>query len=63
MIDRAEITAMLYQRNKLMLDYARRGKFADAMICAGTLSLHYDALAHEFQRLARENKPVTPLPE
>jgi len=53
MIDYAEITAMIPERHKLMLSYTREKKYADAMICAGTLSLHYDALAHEFQRLAK----------
>lgn len=58
MNDYSEITATLYQRHQLMLKYAREKKYFDAMMCAGTLSLHLDALAHEFQRLARVNPPV-----
>ena len=58
MIDRSEITSLLYQRNKLMLDYDHKKQFTDAMFCAATLSLHYNALSIEYQRLARENKPV-----
>ena len=54
MIDRSEITSLLYQRNKLMLDYDRKKQFSDAMMCAGTLSLHYNALSIEYQRLAAE---------
>ena len=53
MIDRAEITSMLYERNKLMLDYDRKQKFADACMCAASLSLHYNALSIEYQRLAK----------
>ena len=54
MIDRSEITALLYQRNKLMLDYDRKKQFSDAMMCAGTLMHHYHALSCEYQRLAAE---------
>ena len=54
MIDRSEITSLLYQRNKLMLDYDRKKQYSDAMMCAGTLMHHYHALSCEYQRLAAE---------
>lgn len=53
LIDRAEITSLLYERNKLMLDYDHKKQFADAMMCAASLSLHYNALSIEYQRLAK----------
>jgi len=51
--DYSEVTAMLPDRHKLLLHYARQGKYFDAMMVAGNMSLHYNALAHKFQELAK----------
>ena len=44
MTDRAEITSLLYNRNKAMLDNDHKKDFQAAMIAAGTLALNYQTL-------------------
>ena len=51
MTDRAEITSLLYNRNKAMLDCDHKKDFQAAMIAAGTLALHYQTLEAEYKRL------------
>ena len=58
MTDRAEITSLLYNRNKAMLDNDHKKDFEAAMIAAGTLVLHYQNLEAEYQRLWKQKIPI-----
>ena len=54
MIDRSEVTATLYARQKAMLSADRNKDFVAAMHYASILQNHYHTLAIEYQRLAAE---------
>ena len=58
MTDRAEITTLLYNRNKAMLHYDHNKDFEAAMIAAGTLALHYQNLEAEYRRLWKQKIPI-----
>jgi hypothetical protein len=58
MTDRAEITSLLYNRNKAMLDNDHKKDFQAAMIAAGTLALHYQNLEAEYRRLWKQKIPI-----
>lgn len=58
MTDRAEITSLLYNRNKTMLDCDHKKDFEAAMIAASTLALHYQNLEAEYRRLWKQKIPI-----